>query len=129
MNLARIKSLLFVGRLLPVTVVLMALTARAHLPFESSTRVILHDATVEIGLTVGMDGGKTLLTGAPPEAFRIREVGPSFELPKEFSTRFYETSSGGAALSPLTPAARSSTAAMFRSAALPEIKTALAPGS
>lgn len=87
-------------RLLLVTGVLAALTARAHSPFQSSTRAIVNDMTVEIALTVGMDGGKTLLAGAPSGAFQVREVGPSFALPKEFAVRFYETSSGGAALSP-----------------------------
>jgi hypothetical protein len=83
-----------------VTGVLAALTAQAHSPFQSSTRAIVNDTTVEIALTVGMDGGKTLLAGAPPGAFQVREVGPGFELPKEFAARFYETSSGGMALSP-----------------------------
>jgi hydrogenase/urease accessory protein HupE len=100
MNMARNKSLAFLRRLLVIGVLAALTTAQAHLPFESSTRVIAHDTTVEIALTVGMDGGKALLAGAPPDAFRIREVGPSFELPKEFATRFYETSSGGVALVP-----------------------------
>ena len=62
--------------------------------------MILSDATMEIALTIGMDGGKALLVGASPEVFRVRSVGPNFELPKKFAVRFYELSSGGQLMSP-----------------------------
>jgi hypothetical protein len=47
-----------------------------------------------------MDGRKAMLAGAPPEAFRVRPVGPRFELPKEFAVRFGEMPSGDSMLSP-----------------------------
>lgn len=62
---------------------------------------------MEVVLTVGMEGGKTLLAGAPPEVFRVRTVGPAAELPKEFATRFYEVSIGDKTLAPDTIAVRS----------------------
>jgi hypothetical protein len=110
MNYARNKSsalaagknvfLFTLKRLLLAFGILAAVTARAHSPFDSSTRAIVLETTVEIALTVGMEAGKTLLQGAPPEAFRTRDVGPSYALPGEFAPRFFEVASGGTALSP-----------------------------
>ncbi len=86
--------------LLFVVIFLFTRTIQAHSPFQSSTHLILNVATIEIALTVGEDGGKALLEGAPPDAFRVRSVGPSLELPKEYAARFYELSSGGVLMSP-----------------------------
>lgn len=77
-----------------------ALTARAHSPFTSSTRMFVHDTTLELELTVGMDGGAALLKGAPEGAFQNRTVGPSFPLSQEFAARFFQVASGGVALPP-----------------------------
>ncbi len=85
-------------RVMPA-ILLLAPGAWAHGPFDSSTRAIVTEATVEIVLTVGMEGGQTLLAGAPPEAFRVRTVGPAAELPSEFASRFFELSSGDKPLS------------------------------
>jgi hypothetical protein len=87
-------------RLVSGLALLVALAAQAHAPFDSSTRAIVLETTVEIALTVGMDGGKALLQGAPPEAFQLREVGPGFVLPGEFAARFFSVASGGSVLSP-----------------------------
>jgi hypothetical protein len=79
---------------------LTAQVARAHSPFDSSTRMFVHDTTLELALTVGMDGGATLLKGAPDGAFQNRPVGPAFALSKDYASRFFEIASGGTALLP-----------------------------
>jgi hypothetical protein len=98
MTKARNKSPAFAR--LVLAILLLALSARAHSPFESSTRMFVHDTTLELALTVGMEGGAMLLKGAPDGAFQSRQVGPSFPLPAEFAPRFFSVTSGGTALSP-----------------------------
>ena len=99
MTTARNKSLAFV-RLMLAVFFLAALAARAHSPFDSSTRMFVHDTLLELALTVGRDGGATLLKDVPEGAFQNRPVGPAFPLPKEFATRLFEVASDGAALVP-----------------------------
>ena len=62
--------------------------------------MFVHDTTLELALTVGMDGGATLLKDVPEGAFQNRPVGPAFPLPKEFATRLFAVASDGAALVP-----------------------------
>jgi hypothetical protein len=81
-------------------------TAHAHSPFQSSARMILHDTTIEIILTVGMDGGKTLLQGAPKEALMVRTVGPDYPLPVEFGEHWFKLGAGGKPLQPDSVTAR-----------------------
>lgn len=99
MTTARNKSLTF-ARLVFACMVLAAPPARAHATFDSSTRMFVHDTTLELVLTAGTEGGAMLLKGAPAGAFQNRTAGPSFPLAKEFAPRFFELASGGAALSP-----------------------------
>ncbi len=101
----KVSSFTLVWRVLAV-VFLAVVTARAHSPFDSSTRMYVHDASLELALTVGMDGGTTLLKGAPDGAFQNRPVGPMFPLPKEYAPRFFEVASGGIALLPEKVAVR-----------------------
>jgi hydrogenase/urease accessory protein HupE len=79
---------------------LAAHPASAHSPFESNTRLTLLETTVELSVTVGMDGGMALLHDAPPAAGQVRLVGPGYLLPGEFAGSFFEVSSGDKAMSP-----------------------------
>jgi hypothetical protein len=79
-------------------VFLAAFPAFAHSPFESSVRAIAHDTSVELVLTVGMDGGKTLLDGAPAEAFQNRAAGQGSMLPSAFAAKIFSTTGDGVAL-------------------------------
>lgn|GEM_PF-196447 len=83
-------------RLVLVLGLSLGLLARAHSPFDSSTRMFVMDDGLELVLTTGMERGAALLQGAPSGAFQTRPVGPFFPLSLEFAARFFEVFSGGA---------------------------------
>ena len=97
LKVVRVQRAVFLALILNA---LTVVTAPAHSPFESSTRAIVHDQTVELVLTVGMDGGTALLKDAPPGAFQVRTVQPNFSLPLERGAQLYEVTAGGIVLSP-----------------------------
>jgi hypothetical protein len=79
---------------------LSTLSTAAHSPFDSSTRLIVNDSSLEFRLVVGMEGGAALLHDAPSGAFQNRPDGPAFQLPLEYTSRLFFISNASTAIAP-----------------------------